>query len=163
MTNSVANEIGIFDRSTVGARTSPVLINVERGSVDFFAKTIGETGSIHLYKGAAHEAGFPDVVAPITYPIALSMLANQVVASRGEKPLFERIGSDFSRLLHGEERYDYADLIYVGDNVVVQSEVLGFADIKGGAMEVASLKTTITHSERGLLVTMTSTAIHRLQ
>lgn len=162
MTVTVTNEVGIFDRNTVGMSTSPVLINVERGNVDFFAKTIGETGPIHLYKGAAQEAGFPDVVAPITYPIVLMMMANQVVASRGEQPLFERIGSDFTRLLHGEERYDYADLIYVGDNVVVQSEVLGFADSKGGSMEMASLKTTISHSDRGSLVTMTSTAIHRL-
>lgn len=163
MTKLVVNEIGIFDRSTVGVSTSPVLLTVERGNVDFFAKSIGETNPVHLYKGAAIEAGFPDIVAPITYPIALSMMASQVLASRGERPLFERIRSDFTRLLHGEERYDYSDLIYVGDAVVVQSEVDGFADIKGGAMESATLKTTITHAERGRLVTVSSTAIHRLK
>ncbi|PHR62257.1 MAG: hypothetical protein COA43_01040 [Robiginitomaculum sp.] len=152
----------IFDRGTIGVQTSPIVIEIERGRVASFAQSIAETNPIYLDKSAAQAAGYPDVVAPVTFPIVINMLANEMLAKRGEKALFQLIKADFRRLLHGEERYDYSGLIYVGDTVIVSGSVVGFEDKKGGQMELATLRTTISHKERGDLVSMTSTAIHRL-
>jgi acyl dehydratase len=162
MSDSAPRPKRLFNRDTVGVKTSPVMVDIERGQVDFFVRTIGETDPIHRSRFAAETAGHPDIVAPVTFPIVISMRANAILESQGRQPLFELIEADFSRLLHGEERYDYQGLIYVGDRVSVQSEVCGFDDKKNGAMELATLQTVISHIDRGPLVTMTSSAIHRL-
>ncbi len=153
---------GIFDRSTTGVKTRVQRVEIERGQIKFFAKSIGETNPIHLSTAAARENGYADIVAPITFPIAISMIANEQLTDIGEQSGMSMINCDYRRLLHGSERYDYSGLIIGGDVVDVQTEVAGFEDKKGGMMELAFLKTTISHCDRGKLVTMTSTAIHRL-
>lgn len=158
----MANLNGIFDRSSQGKRTQPVSVDVERGQIRFFSKSIGETNPIHFNQAKAIEAGYPDVVAPITFPIAILLTANELIKEAGGIPGMGMINCDFRRLLHGSERYDYQGLIYAGDQVQVVTEVAGFDDKKGGSMELAYLKYNISHEVRGPLVTVTSTAIHRL-
>lgn len=153
---------GIFNRSAVGAMVPTVSIEIERAQVIFFAEAIGETNPIHFDKAAARQAGFRNVVAPATFPIAICLAANKVLGSRGEKQLFELINVDYRRLLHGEERYDYRGVLCVGDIVEVQGKVVGFEDKKGGALELARLETEISSAQHGLLVTVRSTAVHRL-
>lgn len=158
----MSNPKGIFDRSTKGKKTSPVTVDIEKGQIRFFCKTIGETNPIHFSRSKAILAGYPDVVAPITFPIAIIMAANELIVERGSVPGMAMINCDFRRLLHGTERYDYHGLIHAGDQVQLVTEVAGFEDKKGGLMELAFLKYYISHETRGLLVTVTSTAIHRL-
>lgn len=153
---------GIFDRSTVGQSVPAVTIEIERGQVLFFSETIGETNPIHFDKSEAQAAGYKDIVAPATYPIAISLSANKILKSRRQAALFDLINVDYRRLLHGEERYEYSGVICVGDIVEVRCRVAGFEDKKGGALELAQLETEISSAERGLLVKMTSTAVHRL-
>ena len=44
----------------------------------------------------------------------------------------------------------------------VETEVAGFADAKGGKLEIATLIQRITHPDRGLLVEARRDLIHRL-
>lgn len=158
----MSNPKGIFDRATLGLKTPPIFVDVERGQIRFFCKSIGETNPIHSKLEVAIAEGHPDIVAPVTFPIAIMMSANESLIGDGDKPGMDLINCDYRRLLHGSERYEYQGLIYGGDRLEVQTEVAGFDDKKGGLMELAFLKTTIRHKERGLLVTASSTAIHRL-
>ncbi|MEQ9586390.1 MAG: MaoC family dehydratase N-terminal domain-containing protein [Parvibaculaceae bacterium] len=162
MPNEKGTSSGIFDRSTLGQKTGIVRVPIERGRIRFFAKTIGETSPIHSDIEVARRAGYPDIVAPLTYPMVIWMEANEALSDRGEKPAFILINSDFRRLLHGSERYDYSGLIFAGDVVDVTTEVMGFETKSSGRMELAHLKTEITHPERGVLVSAHATAIHRL-
>ena len=153
---------GIFDRSTVGQTTPPRTIDLERGRIAFFARSVGEANRIHHDVIAAQAAGYPDVVAPLTFPIAIRLDYERLLAETGVAGAMQRINCDFRRLLHGAERYDYAGSLFAGDQVEVSTVIAAFEDKKGGALELAHLDTLITHRERGLLVKMTSTAIHRL-
>jgi hypothetical protein len=72
------------------------------------------------------------------------------------------IGCNFARLLHGEERYDYHGLIFAGDRLAVTTEIVDFEYKKGGALEFAHMRTEVRHAERGLLVVITRSLVHRL-
>jgi len=152
----------IFERSLLGHRSDPIGFTVERGAIRFFAETIGETNPICLDERAARAAGYPDIVAPPTYAIVIEMLTYRQPSMDGRKPMLDLINCDQRRLLHGEERYDYAGLIFAGDQVEVSSLVRAFEDKKGGALELAYVDTTIAHAARGILVTASRCLIHQL-
>lgn len=158
----MSNPKGIFDRSTAGFQSDVEQVEVERGRIAFFSETIEESDPVHQDKGAAQTAGHPDVLAPPTFAIVIDTIANQQRAKRGEVSTLERINCDMRYLLHGEEAYSYHGPIFAGDTVEVQTEVLGFEDKKGGALELVQLTTHIRHPKRGPLVDITRTLLHRL-
>ncbi|MDV4143440.1 MULTISPECIES: FAS1-like dehydratase domain-containing protein [Shimia] len=154
--------MGIFDRSTAGQKTPPIEVTLERGAIAFFAETIGETNPIHFDVDAARAAGHPDVVAPATYPVVVGTFAGKESMRRGLPGIHAIINADFRCLLHGTESYIYHGPIHAGETVSVENEVLGFADAKGGKLEIAQVATRITHPERGLLVEAKRDIIHVL-
>ena len=156
-----ANPKGIFDRTAIGFRSTPVRVEIERGRVAFFSQVIGATNPIHWDAGVARAAGFADVVAPATFAAVIDAAANEQRVRQNEKSILAVINCDRG-FLHGEERYDYHGLILAGETLVVECEVADFEDKKGGALELAHLKSTIRHEKRGLLVSMTRSLIHRL-
>jgi acyl dehydratase len=153
---------GYFRRETAGIVTDPVSFDVEAGRISFFCETIGETNPIHHDAEAARAAGYPAIVAPPTFAMVVDTEAGRAAERVGKEALTTRIGCNFARLLHGEERYDYHGLILAGDRLSVSTEILGFEDKKGGALEFAHMRTGIRHADRGLLVTITRSLVHRL-
>lgn len=162
MSGIAPNPRGLFDRSTVGQTTEPVVFTVEVGRISFFADVLGETAQIHHDRATARAAGHPDVVAPPTFAMVVDLEAGRTLDRQGHKSLLKLIGCDLTRLLHGEERCDYSGLIYAGDRLTIETEVVGFEDKKGGALELAHLRARISHPERGVLVTITRSLVHRL-
>lgn len=156
------NPRGIFNRSSIGARLSPVEVEVERGRLQFFAEVLGETDPVYFDKDAALAAGYHDIVALPSFFTVLDSIANKARARRGEPSSSQIIGSDYRYLLHGMEEYEYSGLIHAGDVLTLTTTVIDFYDKKGGAMEFATLKSIATHPVRGALVCATRTLIHRL-
>jgi acyl dehydratase len=153
---------GYFKRDTAGIRTEPVSFDVEAGRISFFCETIAEMGAIHHDDAAARAAGFPAIVAPPTFAMVVDTETGRAAERAGRASIPTLIGCNFARLLHGEERYDYHGLIFAGDRLSVSTEVVGFEDKKGGALEFAHMRTQITHQQRGVLVTITRSLVHRL-
>lgn len=153
---------GFFKRETKGFVTDPINFDVEAGRISFFCETIGEANPIHYDADAARAAGYPGIVAPPTFAMVVDTETGRTAERSGQASLPTLIGCNFARLLHGEERYDYHGLIFAGDRLSVSTEILGFEDKKGGALEFAHMLTEIRHAERGLLVTITRSLVHRL-
>ncbi|SHJ60134.1 N-terminal half of MaoC dehydratase [Shimia gijangensis] len=154
--------MGLFDRSSVGHESAPISVVVERGPIAFFAETIGETNPIHSDTEAARSAGYPDVMAPPTYPVVLEMAAAKEGERKEQTPILELIAADMRYLLHGTENYEYLGSIFAGDTVEVVSRVKGFSDAKGGQLEIAHLEMEIRHADRGVLAITHRDLIHRL-
>lgn len=155
--------MGLFDRSTEGYETAPMELTVERGRIIAFAESIGETNPVHLDPDAARAKGYPDLLAPPTFPVVLDMDAAHQTRRKGDPSLLDRIGADMRALLHGTESYDYHGPIFAGDTLILTSRVTGFSDAKRGALEIVHLEMEITHPERGRLVTARRDLIHRLE
>jgi acyl dehydratase len=153
---------GFFRRETKGTITDPVHFDVEAGRIAFFCDVIGEMDPIHHDKDAALAAGYPDVVAPPTFAMVVDIETGRAMERAGKASVTALIGCNFARLLHGEERYDYHGLIFAGDRLAVATEIVDFEDKKGGALEFAHMRTEVRHAQRGLLVVITRSLVHRL-
>jgi acyl dehydratase len=102
----------------VGKSTRPVAFEIEKGQVRRFATAIGEENPVHTDEKAAKNAGFASLVAPPTFPAALSAL----------DPLLEEIGLDQQSTMHAEEEYEYFRPIVAGDVVNVTHQVADVYD-----------------------------------
>lgn len=153
---------GLFDRGRAGTSTPPVIVAVERDRIRFLCKVLGITDPVHHDVAAARAAGCPDLLAPPSFPMVVEAMADEERARRGQANLFELLRCDLRRLLHGEETYTYHGRIFAGDEVELVTEIRGFQDKKGGALEIAEVGLRFSHAERGVLVTADRTLIHRL-
>ena len=144
-----------MDRSVVGRVSAISEIDIERIPLRLFARAIGETNPVFFDSAAARAAGYPDVVAPPTYVVALEGLTPPSGVSPAE------LGLPLDRLLHGEQSMIYLAPLYAGDRVRLQSRVLDVYDKKGGAMQFVEVETTTTKTDGTVAVRSKCTYIVR--
>jgi acyl dehydratase len=85
--------------------------DVGREKIREFAEAIGDENPISHDPAAARSLGYPDVVAPPTFAIVVTQgAARQVVADPA-------LGLDYSRVVHGEQRFVYDRPIVAGDRL----------------------------------------------
>lgn len=103
-----------LDQSFVGRTYPPTApYQVGREKIRDFATAICATDPLHHDVEAAQAAGYPDVVAPPTFPIVLTMAAlKQIVMDPA-------LGVDYSRVVHGDQRFSYNRLVVAGDELQV--------------------------------------------
>ncbi len=120
----------------------PVVFDMERGRLRFFAETIGLSDPIYLDRDAARRAGHRDVVVPPTFlgnalelelPQPLSWLA--------------ALGVDLERTTHGEQAFTYHELAYAGDTLTFRRSIADVYVKKGGALEFVVKRTEITRED----------------
>ena len=83
--------------------------------------------------------------------------------SRLDQPsLLQVLHCDFRRLLHGDESYTYQGLVFAGDELRFDTKIVDFYEKKGGLMEFVQIESTVSHPDRGTLITANRTLLHRL-
>jgi acyl dehydratase len=107
-----------LDQSFVGRSwpaTPPYLVGREK--IREFAAAIGATDAEYHDPEAARAAGYPDVVAPPTFPVVVTMAASrQIVADPA-------LGLDYSRVVHGDQKFAYTRPVVAGDSLVCVNTV----------------------------------------
>jgi acyl dehydratase len=151
----------MFRRELKGRRLAPVEVLAERGRVRFLAEVLSECDPIHVDIDAAVTAGYPDLVAPPSFVVAIEAAVEDERRRLGQESLTSMLGCDFDHLLHGSERYEYSGLIFAGDTLICTTEIVDFYDKRGGAMEFADTRTDIVHEDRGVLMRAYRTLIHK--
>jgi acyl dehydratase len=106
---------------------------VSRVKIAEFADAIGEPSPLCRDREAAVKAGYPDVIAPPTFAIVISMASARVVQ---DDP---GLGLDYSMVVHGEQGFTHARPLHAGDVVVATSTVESIRALGG-----MSLLTTVT-------------------
>ena len=82
---------------------------VGREKIREFADAINDPNPVYRDAAVAQELGHPDVIAPPTFPIVMSLKAgHQVIVD----PDF---GIDYSRVVHGEQRFVHHRPVHAGD------------------------------------------------
>jgi acyl dehydratase len=106
---------------------SPVF-DVGRERIREFAEAIGSDDPAHVDPQVARALGHPDVVAPPTFAV--------IVAQRCEAQYIDdpQAGIDFSRVVHGEERFTHHAPIVAGDRLVSVLHVDGVRLVGGHGM-----------------------------
>ncbi len=115
-----------LDRELVGRSYPPSAVyEVGRGKIAEFASAIGEDDPVHRDSEAARAAGYPDVIAPPTFAIALTLEAANVVLGDPQVSL------DYSRVVHGEQRFVHHRPIRAGDRLVATTTIEAVRSVAG--------------------------------
>jgi acyl dehydratase len=94
---------------------TPYLVGREK--IREFALAIGATEPVYLDPEAARALGHPDVIAPPTFPIMLTADGTRaMIADPG-------LGLDFSRVVHGDQRFSYTRPVYAGDRLTARTTI----------------------------------------
>ena len=101
---------------------------VGREKIREFALAVGEDHPAHTDAAAARALGHRDVIAPPTFAV--------IVAQRSDARLVEdpEAGIDFTRVVHGEQRFVHYRPITAGDRLVATLHVDSVREARGHAM-----------------------------
>jgi acyl dehydratase len=86
---------------------------VSREKIREFADAIGDPNPAYRSVEAARALGYADVIAPPTFPIVLTLPAGHQFVTDPEA------GVDYSRVVHGEQRFVHARPVTAGDELQV--------------------------------------------
>lgn len=130
---------------------APYLVGREK--VREFARAVLSTSPLSLDPAAAQAAGYSDVVAPPTFAVVVqeATLAQLLAEPDG--------GIDFSRVVHGEQRFSYTRPIVAGDELTATLAVTSIKSLGGNDMVTA--ESTIVDAAGSHVVTATSTLVVR--
>lgn len=106
--------------------TAPYLVGREK--VREFARAVLSDAPIHHDPEAARAAGFADVVAPPTFAIVVQDLTLQQLLADEEAAV------DFSRVVHGDQRFNYSRPIVAGDELTGMMTVTAVKQLGGNSM-----------------------------
>jgi acyl dehydratase len=124
------------DESLIGQDLDEFPLPVERSKVREFARALLDDDAVYRDEDAARAVGFEGIPAPPTFAAASMHF-------RDDLPLFERMGLDLKRILHGESSWEYLAPVHVGDELVARRRI---ADIstrpgkRGGDMTLVTFE-----------------------
>lgn len=127
---------------------------VAREKIRDFALAIGDPNPAYLDREAAQALGYPDVIAPPTF---LTLLGFRFAA---DGPVADPdLGLDYSRVVHGEQRFVHARPVHAGDVVTVTQRVLDIRD--AGRNELLTVASDIVTVAGEQIATAYSTLVSR--
>ena len=135
----------------VFAPVSPYLVGREK--VREFARAVFATSPLNYDPVAASAAGFADVVAPPTFAVVLQEATLAQLLAEPDA------GIDFSRVVHGEQRFSYTRPIVAGDELTATLSVTSVKTLGGNAMVTA--ESVIVDPQGEHVVTAISTLVVR--
>ncbi|MFF2809934.1 MaoC family dehydratase N-terminal domain-containing protein [Streptomyces sp. NPDC058000] len=130
-----------LDQSFVG-RTYPPTdpYEVGREKIREFAEAIGDTNPAYTDTEAAKALGHSDVIAPPTFVFAITFKAAGLVVADPQ------LGLDYSRVVHGDQKFAYRRPVRAGDRLTVTSTIEAIRSMAGN--EVIDIRGEV-HDEAG--------------
>jgi acyl dehydratase len=133
------------------APAAPYLVGREK--VREFARAVFATNPINLDLDAARAAGHADVVAPPTFAVVVQ---EHTLAQLLAEP---DAGIDFSRVVHGDQRFTSSRPIVAGDELTAKLTVSSVKTL--GAHSMVTAESVITDAAGEHVVTAISTLVVR--
>src|SRR4051794_23432128 len=121
-----------LDWELVGRSYPPSAVyEVGRAKIAEFAAAVGAADPVHTDPEAARAAGYPDVIAPPTFAIVVSLEAAMSVLQDPEVDL------DYSRVVHGEQKFVHHRPIRAGDRLVATTTIDAARSVAGNDLLTA--------------------------
>jgi acyl dehydratase len=142
-----------LNQSLKGKTYQELTFDVDRDRVTAFAAAVGEDDPRFTDPEAGRAEGFPEQLAFPTFPTVLGILASaQVVADPD-------LGMDYSRVVHGEQAYEWHRPIVVGDRLRAVPRI---ADVYAkGPNEFLVVEAEITDADGQVVCVARSTLLSR--
>jgi len=143
-----------LDQSFVGRVYPPTPpYEVGREKIREFADAIGDANPAYRDPTAAKDLGHPDVIAPPTFGIVITSRASHQVIMDPE------LGVDYSRVVHGEQRFTYVRPVRAGDALSVVVTVESIRSVAGN--DIVSTKGEVSTVDGEPVLTAYSTLVVR--
>jgi len=126
---------------------------VGREKIREFASAIGDHNPAYHDVEAARALGYADVIAPPTFSVMLAL------RSAGQVTHDPDLGLDYSRVVHGEQRFAYRRPIVAGDELIVTTAIEAIRSMAGNDMITTRGEIATVAGE--LVVTTTSLLVSR--
>ena len=126
---------------------------VGREKVREFARAVYSTSPLNYDPAVASAAGYSDVVAPPTFAVVVQEATLAQLLAEPDA------GIDFSRVVHGEQRFSYTRPIVAGDELTATLAVTSIKSLGGHAMVTA--ESSIVDATGAHVVTAISTLVVR--
>ena len=118
-----------LDAGLVGRSYPPSAVyEVGREKIAEFAAALSDPDPVYRDAEAAQAAGHPDVIAPPTFAIVVSMGAGNVVIEDPD------VDIDYSRVVHGEQSFTHHRPIRAGDRLVATASIAAVRSVAGNDM-----------------------------
>jgi acyl dehydratase len=101
---------------------------VSRVKIAEFAEAIGDPNPLYRDRAAARQVGYPDVIAPPTFAVVLSLPGSIEVAADALPD------ADYSHVVHVEQRFEYSRPIQAGDVLRAESAVTSIREVRGNVV-----------------------------
>ena len=131
--------------------TEPYLVGREK--IREFARAIGAENAEYLDPEAARAIGYADVVAPPTFPFVITMAASRQIITD------PALGLDYSRVVHGDQRFAYTRPVVAGDSLVCVNSVDEI--LSRGGHDFITTRTDVSTEAGELVVTVWSKLVQR--
>lgn len=149
----------MFDTSKIGQKLATFTVEVQRNKINELTTAIGDTNPVYHSREAAQSAGFPDVPISPTSPTIFNFWGS---SRRGEG--MASLGINVTRILHGEEEYEYLAPIYPGDVLTAVTTVVDGKtrqSSNGASMDIVTTETRYTNQNDQPVLNTRSTVVVR--
>jgi acyl dehydratase len=131
--------------------TAPYAVGREK--IREFAEAVGAVDPVHVDQALARARGYRDVIAPPTFAVLIAQQCDRQFIADPEA------GIDYSRLVHGAERFVHHRPITAGDEIVGVLTVDSVKEVGGSAMVITRSELSTIGGEP--VCTATSTVVIR--
>lgn len=135
----------------VFAPTEPYQVGREK--VREFARAVSATSPLHHDVHAARAAGHPDLVAPPTFAVVVQEFTLQQLLAEPDG------GIDFSRVVHGDQRFVLSRPVVAGDELTATLSVAAIKKL--GAHSMVTTESRMVDASGEHVVTAISTLVVR--
>ena len=147
-----------INTSIKGKEYAPYVVHVERGKIKEFARAIGDLSPFYLDDEVGRASPWGDVIAPPTFAITF------LVEKADTASLLKDLGTDISRILHGEQEFEHFKPIRPGDTLLCRGRISDIYEKSGksGPMAFVVRETTITDSDNDVVAKVRGITVVRL-
>ncbi|MEV7176352.1 MaoC family dehydratase N-terminal domain-containing protein [Kitasatospora sp. NPDC093679] len=143
-----------LDPSFIGRTYPPTApYEVGREKIREFAVAVGDANPAYTDPEAAKAFGHPDVIAPPTFPFVITYAAAAQVVTDPE------LGLDYSRVVHGDQKFVYTRPVRAGDRLTVTVTIDSIKSLAGN--DVLSVRGEVDDESGEHVVTSVMTLVAR--
>ena len=147
-----------LNRALVGREFPPFVVTIERGKIKEFARAIGDLNPFYLDDRVGQASEWGDIIAPPTFMTTFRDAAGDA------SDFLRELGTDISRLLHGEQEFELHRPLRPGDTLLCRSRIVDIYEKSGrsGPMGFVVRETVATDRTGEIVGSMRHITVVRL-
>jgi acyl dehydratase len=146
-----------INKGVIGKESPPFVLTVERGKIKDFARAIGDDNPLYLDDRVGQASEWGDIIAPPTFLTTFRDGADSATFLR-------ELGTDISRVLHGEQEFEIHRPIRPGETFTCRSRVVDVYEKTGrsGPMAFVVRETVVTDTTNEIVASVRHITVVRL-